>query len=46
MKKSILFFLLGMVIFGMGACKKDKDNGPNDLGGETDIPLTQVGSES
>ncbi len=46
MKKTILFILLGVIILGNGACKKDKNNGPNDLGGETDIPLTQVGNES
>jgi hypothetical protein len=46
MKKSLLLFMLSVVIFGISACKKDNENGPNDLGGETNIPLTQVGNES
>lgn len=53
MNKTLL--LIGRLAFAMSAivllthtssCKKDKNNGPNDLGGDTNIPLTQVGNES
>jgi hypothetical protein len=53
MKKTLLIF--GRLAFAMSAiavlthvsaCKKNGLEGPNDLNGETDIPLTQIGNES
>lgn len=37
--------LISSLVLFTDSCKKnDTPNGPNDLGGETNIPLTQVGS--
>lgn len=44
--KKVLAMMILPLFFTISACKKDVPNGPNDLGGETNIPLTQVGSVS
>ena len=48
--KSIKRIALGSVLLAglvvTNGCKKDVPSGPNDLGGETNIPLTEVGSTS
>jgi len=45
--KNILFIAIA-IMMGMqfSACEKEKTEGPNDLGGETNITLTEVGRES
>ncbi len=42
-KLSFWLFFIGMLVMGLNAC--DKDDNPDTLLGETDIPLTEVGGE-
>lgn len=45
--KLVLASTLSVLLFSTYGCKKnDVPSGPNDLGGETNIPLTEVGSTS
>ncbi|MCG3166146.1 MAG: hypothetical protein POELPBGB_01922 [Bacteroidia bacterium] len=46
MKKILSITLIAALLTSFSACKKDSPEGPNDLGGETDIELTQVGNVS
>jgi hypothetical protein len=41
---SMVALLASLVLFAGGCKKNDTPSGPNDLGGETNIPLTKVGS--
>ncbi len=46
MKKIFSIALTAVLLTSLNSCKKDDPEGPNDLGGETNIELTQVGNES
>ncbi len=46
MKKIFSITLIAALLTSLNSCKKDDPKGPNDLGGETNIELTQVGNES
>ena len=45
-KKMIYAVVLMALFAGAGSCKKETTEGPNDLGGDTNIQLTQVGNVS
>lgn len=46
MKKIFSLALVAALLTSLNSCKKDDPEGPNDLGGETNIELTQVGNVS
>lgn len=46
MKKIFSLALVAALLTSLNSCKKDDPEGPNDLGGETVIELTQVGNVS
>ncbi|MGE0635025.1 MAG: hypothetical protein AB7G44_05285 [Bacteroidia bacterium] len=46
MKKIFSIALVAALLTSLNSCKKDDPEGPNDLGGETNIELTQVGNVS
>ncbi len=46
MKKIFSIALTAVLLTSLNSCKKDSPEGPNDLGGETNIELTQVGNVS
>lgn len=46
MKKIFSIALITVLFTSLNSCKKDSPEGPNDLGGDTNIELTQVGNVS
>lgn len=46
MKNTAFLFLAAMLSFSLNSCEEDCPEGPNDLRGDTDIPLTVVGNVS